>query len=196
MRLLFLLCMLVASVAPMPAGLLYDPCGSVAGNLVTNCGFETGDFTGWTSAGSSQNTSVETGTYAQYSANSGAYFAVLGPSTTGTLSQTFSTNSGATYAVSFYLASVGDNPSDFTALWDGSSLSSLTNPNSGLGYTQFVYFVTGTGSDTLQFSFQDVPGWMALDDVAVVNTVPEPGTMGPLIAGLAAVILSRRRRFT
>ena len=55
--------------------------------------------------------------------------------------------------------------------------------------------MTGTGTDTLQFDFRDDPAYMALDDVVVATTspVPEPGTVGMLIAGLGAVILARRR---
>ena len=35
-----------------------DACQSVSGNLVTNCGFETGDFTGWTPGGNFEFSSV------------------------------------------------------------------------------------------------------------------------------------------
>lgn len=171
-------------------------CDSVAGNLVANCGFETGDFTSWTTGGNFEFTQVSSGNFSPYSgANSGTYYATMGPvGSDGSLSQTLSTSSGATYTFSFYLGSVGDSPSDFTALWDGSPLLSLTNPNTGAAYTQFSYSVSGTGSDTLQFNFRDNPEYMALDDVVVVSAVPEPGTMGMLFGGLGLVLVGLRRR--
>src|SRR5258707_4542450 len=43
-------------------------CARVAGNLVVNCGFETGDFTGWTRSGDQGFTSIDT-----VSAHSGTY---------------------------------------------------------------------------------------------------------------------------
>ena len=128
----------------------------------------------------------------------GTFYAVLGPvGADATLSQTLSTTNGEDYTFSFYLASVGDDPSDFSALWDGTPVLSLTDPNTGTGFTEESFSVTGTGSDTIQFDFRDDPAYMALDDVVVVATtspVPEPGTVGMLIVGLGAVIVARRRR--
>ena len=46
--LLFLVAALAVTATPL---LAQDICQSVAGNLVANCGFETGDFTGWTQSG-------------------------------------------------------------------------------------------------------------------------------------------------
>jgi len=54
-----------------------DVCGSIAGNVVANCGFETGDFSGWTLSGNLQggappnfyygvdNTNPNSGSYAE-----------------------------------------------------------------------------------------------------------------------------------
>ncbi len=115
----------------------------------------------------------------------------------GTLSQTLTTNPGDTYTVSFYIDAVGDNPSDFSAYWNTDALMSVDNPNTGDVWTQFLFTVTGTGSDTIQFNFRDDPEYIALDDVVVLDTgtaIPEPGSLGLLISGLAVVILARRRR--
>jgi len=199
LKVLALFCLIGLPAALLSADTL-APCGSVAGNLVANCGFETGDFSGWTTGGNFEDTEVVSGAFYDYSGpNSGTYYAVMGPvGSDGTLSQTLSTTNGEKYTVSFYFASVGDSPSDFSALWDGSPLPGLplTNPDTGSAYTQELFSVTGTGSDTLQFDFRDDPAYMALDDVVVVastSPVPEPGTVGMLIAGLGAVILARRR---
>ena len=119
----------------------------------------------------------------------------MGPvSSDGTLSQTLTTVAGAQYTVSFWFASVGDNPSDFSASWDGTVLLSLTNPNTGANWTQFTFQVTGTGSDTLQFAFRDDPAYLALDNVSVTEnsgqSVPEPSSfllLGTGVLGLGGI---------
>jgi hypothetical protein len=151
-------------------------------NLLINGSFETGDFTGWNSGGNFMNTQVVSGSFYRYKgAENGTFYAVLGPvGSDGTLSQTFATTPGQPYTVCFWLNAVGDNPSDFNAFWDGTEFLSLTDPNTGGTGTasmwkQFVYGpFSGTGSDTLTFSFRDDPGYIALDNVQVSDPHPRP----------------------
>jgi hypothetical protein len=171
-----------------------------AQNLLTNGSFETGDFTGWATGGNFIDTEVVSGAFYQYTgAQDGTYYAVLGPvGSDGTLSQSFTDHAGAQYTFSFYLAAVGDNPSDFTASWDGSQAISLTNPSTGGAWQQYSFVETGTGNDTITFSFRDDPGYIALDNVSVTqssSTVPEPSSfllMGSGALGLVGLI---RRKF-
>src|ERR1019366_6408898 len=139
-------------------------------NLLTNGSFETGDFTGWTQGGNTGDTSVVSGPYYRYSgAQAGAFYAVLGPvGSPGSLRQRISTIPGQPYHVCFWLNAVGDNPSFFNGYWDTPQFVSLTNPLTR-GWTRYVYGpFTGTGNDTLMFTFRDAPGWIALDNVSVV----------------------------
>ncbi len=118
-----------------------------ATNLITNGGFETGDFTGWTTGGNFEDTEVVSGAFYAYTgAQEGNFYAVLGPvGSDATLSQTFSDTVGAHYTFSFWLNAVGDSPSDFSASWDGTQLLSLSDPNTGGAWTQYSYTATGTG---------------------------------------------------
>jgi len=201
----FLQLLLVSTFAitalPLTAHASSSICDAVAGNLVSNCGFETGNFSGWTTGGNFEFTSVQSGAYYDYTgANSGNYYATLGPvGPDATLSQTLTTSDGTDYSFSFYLASVGDDPSDFSAYWDGTQLLSLFDPNSGAAYTLHSYSVTGTGSDTIQLDFRDNPAYMALDDISVAPSVaptPEPGSLSLLLLGFAAAAgVGRRRLF-
>ncbi|MGB0062881.1 MAG: PEP-CTERM sorting domain-containing protein [Terracidiphilus sp.] len=183
---------------PLTAHATSSICDAVAGNLVSNCGFETGDFTGWTEGGNFEFTQVVSGAFYDYSgANSGSFYATLGPvGSDGSLSETLSTSDGTDYTFDFYFASVGDSPSDFSAYWDGTQLLSLSDPNTGAGFTLYSYSVTGTGSDTIQFDFRDDPAYTALDDISVApstSPVPEPANLSLLLLGLAAVVMGRQR---
>lgn len=176
-----------------------------AQNLVQNGSFETGDFTNWTSGGNFEDTEVVTGPFYVYSgAQDGNFYAVMGPvGSDGTLSQTFADQAGATYTFSFWLNAVGDDPSDFSALWDGTPLLSLSDPNTGGTWTMESFTATGTGNDTISFAFRDDPAFIALDNVSVTQngsgttSTPEPSSfilMGSGILALGGVIRRKLSR--
>jgi len=186
-------------VAALVAVLLVGAPTAFATNLLTNGSFETGDLTGWTESG--DGVVLANGPFSYYSgAQDGSWYLGMGPvGGDATLSQTISDTAGTHYTFSFWFASVGDSPSDFSAFWNSTQLLSLTNPNTGVNWTEFSYDVVGTGSDTIQFSFRDDPAWMALDNVFVGNgpppTTPEPSSLLLLGSGLLTVGGVIRRKF-
>jgi hypothetical protein len=164
------LLLLVAALAAMATpALAQDICQGAPGNLVANCGFETGNFSGWTLSGNTGFTSVAGGGYA-FSGNFGAALGPIGSD--GFLSQTLWGNSftfayrqdpsywaldsvvvspfvscGAgceTYFVDFWLASPGGTPNDFTVLWNGSDMGPTLVDAGSFPYTEFSGYVDGT----------------------------------------------------
>jgi hypothetical protein len=190
----------LVAVAALVAVLLVGAPTAFATNLLTNGSFETGDLTGWIGGGAGGPPFVLSGPFYAYSgAEDGNFYTLWGQvGADGTLSQTFSDTAGQHYTFSFWFASVGDNPSDFSASWDGTSVLSLTNPNTGANWTEFSFSETGTGSDTISFAGHDDPAWMALDNVSVSpsgGTTPEPSSLLLLGSGLLTVGGVIRRKF-
>ena len=179
-----------------------DTCGLIAGNLVANCGFETGSFSGWTLSGNDvpgqQDTlyGVEgTDPFDGISPNSGsfqAFFADVIPNDT-TLQQTIATVPGGVYTVSWYLAQdttpSAEYSNEFSASFGGVSLVSLT-AMPAQGYTEYSYTVTATSSSSaLDLTFGNGLGEYLVDDISVVQAVPEPPAWTMMLAGIMGCIL-------
>jgi hypothetical protein len=172
-------------------------CNAVAGNLLQNCGFESGTFSNW-------NTSP---------APSGSDFGVGGPGYTGgfngffgatagmpdAIGQTVLTTPGHLYDLQFYFKSDGDLPNGaFVGYFDTAFHVLGGGPDiPQLDWTLEDFTFTATTNFTLiKFGGQDGPGFLSVDDFVLrdVTAVPEPFTLGVFGAGLAGAFVMRRRK--
>ena len=168
-------------------------------NLVTNGGFETGSFSGWTHTDPSNFDNVGSD---PLFANSGTYHANLGATPqSGHLSQSLTTAAGSFYTLSFYLANdqtAGLGPSTaFEVFWNGVSVLAIPNNSPAFGYTNFTIsgLVATGGATTLEFVYHHDNDFWRLDDVSV--NVPEGGsTMWMALPTFAVIglVYSRRGR--
>jgi hypothetical protein len=188
-----------ASAKELPVkGIIPDPpsiCDAVAGNLVTNCGFELG-LSGWTETGN--NTFTFAAPMPGIDPNSGSDYASLGNETEAFISQTLVTVPGQAYNVSWYLE-VGEvggasGPNDLHVTWGGAPVYSATDLSFTTSYKQYSFTeIAPSTSTVLKFGSTDVPDYLFLDDV-VVNAVPEPGYFAAAGLGLLALLFADKRR--
>ena len=185
----------VASMVVLLANLSFTHIARA--NLVSNGGFETGDFTDWTVIEGGAGNFIVVADY--FTPHSGDYHAIFA-ATQGqndTLVQTLNTVPGQSYAVTFWLRG-GDTlqfDNHFSASFGGTELLSLSDA-AYFQYTEFTFNVTAAGASTpLTFSGRDTSGAYLLDDVSV-TAVPEPSTW--VMAGLGMLAIGafdwRRRR--
>jgi hypothetical protein len=166
--------------------LVAAPVAHAGVNYVQNGGFETGDFTGWTPPNDG-GLSFVYGTDALYGPHSGSYEALLGSfGADGTLSQTISDTDDQYLMLTYWLASDGNTPNDFSALWNGNVINGSAITDDLAGYTKYTFDVIATGSDTLAFDERNDNGWLSLDDVSVTR-VPEPGALAMFLMALLGV---------
>lgn len=158
-------------------------CTTVGNNLISNCSFETGALSPWTSAG----TVVAQSPGGQQ----GSYFARL--FTSSRIDQSFNLTAGVTYFYSFWY---GVNAASSSANFQIRITSPITFvvgptvlPNTGGGYVQVQgTFVVGTsGNYSIGFLSGSTP-ILNIDNV-IVAAVPEPasllllGSMGSAVVG-------------
>lgn len=162
---------------------------ATAGNIVINGGFETGDFTGWTTTGSP----TVSGADFNGVPYTGTYKANLASSSTGdAISQTLATLANQSYSLTFWAAADASN--SFTVDWNGSlvagsptSIGKNRNDNQSIGdYSEYTLTVTAVSTSTaLEFSASNSTGSTVLDDVSVTPNaaVPEPASIWMMAVG-------------
>ena len=176
-------------------------CSGVAkADLVTNGGFETGDFTGWTQTGLDPSLNGVTASFPYpRSGTYGAFFGDIG--SIGLLSQTLATSAGTQYTISlwyenpFIPGGINGDTNEFDVEWNGVALYDQTNL-AVFDYAQLTFTVTGVGSDVLTISTRNDASFFGVDDVSVnaATAVPEPASLALFGAGLAAFGWARRKR--
>jgi hypothetical protein len=172
-----------------------------AQELIQNGGFETGDLTGWSSAGSN----VVSGpfgctvgvTSCVHAGDFGLSFSSFGSESP--LTQSVATVAGHTYTISFWLNSIGAMPNSFSLTWDGQVLFSQSDIAAD-GWVEHTFTGTASSDSTvLTFGLRDDPGFSGLDDISVMDAggVPEPATWAMMLTGFlgAGAALRSRRRF-
>jgi hypothetical protein len=182
-------------------------CAAVTPNLVANCGFETGDFTGWTIGGNTANPSGNYYGVDAFDANSGNYGAYMSQdffvgTAPVTLSQTLTTSPAAQYTVTFWLeqdtAPTPGYTHEFSATFGGTTMLTLTPtvvlPGTVGSFVEYQFTETAsTASTALSFSFENDDNDWSFDDVSVTPFVtPEPATLIPVGLGLLVLAWSKR----
>jgi choice-of-anchor C domain-containing protein len=205
---------LAAIVACTAVG-AFSPAAHAATELIVNGGFESpvnafaGSFTTYTSGldGWVINDGSVDLINSYWAPAAGSYSLDLNGSGAGSISQSFATQIGKTYNVSFSMAGNPDN--------GGGNIKTIsanvTTPNvfsfdivgksaANMGWvTQTFTFVAAGNSSTLTFVGAPANTFYgaALDQVSVMEAVPEPETYAMLLAGLGMVgYLARRRKNT
>ena len=176
-----------------PVGLETGP------NLVTNGGFETGNFNGWTRSGNLDTvfTGVDCfgGCLGNFAFDSGAQ------STLAFVNQTITTVPGRNYNIHFFLQSDGEFsqqfPNEVEVDFGGKSVYHALNIGAQ-SFTEIIIDPTATSTATpLSFGLRSDSGFLQLDNISVrlIQQVPETRAFILVGLGLAVLGLSRRRKF-
>lgn len=175
------------------AALLLTSVPVAAVNLVTNPGFETGTFAGWT-VNATGGTVITSG--APFSGSFDARLRTV-DNVVRTISQIVLTTSGS-YELAYYLRNTGtlqgqDASIDGLTVASGSTVTVFGN-RPAFAYSLFTQNFVATGPTTISFTYlHPSPGSFQLDDVSV-TAIPEPATWAMLVTGFALVGFAARRR--
>jgi len=171
-------------------------CDGVAGNLIQNCGFESGSFSSWNTSPALTGSDF----FVDLPGHTGSYDAWFGAvgGTPDVINQAVATLPGHLYHLEFYFKSDGATPNGAFAAYFDTSIHTLGSAGDipVMDWTYEDFFIAATTNQTRIFiGAQDLPGHLQFDDFVLRDvTVPEPFTLGIFGAGLMGAFAMRRRK--
>jgi hypothetical protein len=121
----------------------------VKANLIVNGGFETGDFSGWTTIPAASGSFLVVDGYAPHTGNYAADFGAAGP-LVDSIAQTLATTAGRSYVIDYWLTNNRGNTNLFEVSWGGTVIpGSVISDSPGFAYTGFTFTVAATASSTV-----------------------------------------------
>lgn len=171
-------------------------CETVPGNLIKNCGFETGDFTNWTAVPAASGSDFGVSPFS----NTGTYSAFFGATDSqwDEIYQVFTTITGHTYVIDFAVNNDGLAPNSAVTGWFDGAFNYLGGGADlpAYNWAQAEYFFTATTTSSgLVFLAYNSFGFVNIDDVVVRDVdAPEPLTLSLVAGGIAGIGATRRRR--
>jgi Pro-kumamolisin, activation domain/Viral BACON domain len=150
----------------------------VGQNLIRNGGFETGDLSDWSLAGTSANTRVVSNAGSQpwpELVHSGVYGVRLSQVVSlAYLSQSLPTSAGQNYLLSLWLTNPysGDTPNEFQVKWSSGGVTNILFDEVNMaqfGWTNMEFAVAAGGATSaLSFGSRNDPQAFGLDDISVM----------------------------
>ena len=176
-------------------------CDLVAGNLIQNCGFETGTFSSWNKNIPSGVSNLTVTTPGYTGTDKATFAGGIGPTTPNvdTLSQGFATTPGHLYELSFEYMFTGESTNGgFVGYFDTvfHTLGTITDaPPTPWSLADFTFGAT-TLNTILFIGGNDPNGQFSVDDFVVkdITPVPEPITLSLFGAGVAGAALLRAKK--
>ena len=182
------------SATPLCTAAILTSSSALAGELVFNGGFETGDYDGWDVPPyvPGQGPDSQIFGVAADGGHSGLHYAGLSSAQLRFISQTLPTTAGQDYELTFWMRRPDNLPGLFQVRWQGQIVYSSSSPlPDGINWHRFSFPLHANFNGSfIEFGQRAFPLYYHIDDISVVP-IPAPSAAATL--GMTGLLTLGRR---